>query len=75
MMLNTYYQGSRPNGFRQADFLCFSYISLCKTCHFWPNNGELITKILRQLFLLFVYFSLLKPIHNEGSIYSTYLFH
>ena len=32
MMLHTKYQGSTPYGFRQDFFLCFPYISLCKTC-------------------------------------------
>ena len=32
VMLHTKYQCSRPCGFRQEDFLCFPYISLCKTC-------------------------------------------
>ena len=54
MMLNTKYQGSRPCGFRQEDFVTFSYISLCKTCdpqgqaflapgpgQFWPKGYNL----------------------------------
>ena len=41
-----YYQGSRRNGFRQEAFLCFSYISPCKTCDhqdgasFGPKMGN-----------------------------------
>ena len=35
MMLHTKYQGSMPYGFRQEDFSCFPYISLCKTCGPW----------------------------------------
>ena len=34
MLLHSKYQGSRPCGFKQEDFVLrfFSYISLCKTC-------------------------------------------
>ena len=39
MMLHTKYQDSRPNGFRQEYFSCFSYISLCKACG--PRAGPL----------------------------------
>ena len=37
MLHTTKYQGSRPCGFRQEDFSCFPYISLCKT--FDPGTG------------------------------------
>ena len=30
MMLHIKYLGSRPCGFRQEDFSCYPYISLCK---------------------------------------------
>ena len=39
-MLQTKYQGSRPNGFRQEVFFhVFPYISLCKTCDPLPTPG------------------------------------
>ena len=38
-MLHTKYQGSRPCGFRQEDFSCFSSISLCK--HVTPGVGQI----------------------------------
>ena len=48
MMLHTKYQGPRPCGFRQEDFMCvFPYISQCKTCdppgvcNFWPQWHDL----------------------------------
>ena len=46
MMLHTKYQGSRPCGYRQEDFHCFPYLSLCKTCDprggsFWPQEQNL----------------------------------
>ena len=34
------YQGSRPCGFRDEDFSCFHYISLCKTCD--PLTGPFL---------------------------------
>ena len=37
MMLHLEYQGSMPCGFRQEDFSCVSYISLCKTCDPWSG--------------------------------------
>ena len=40
MMLHTKYQGSRPCGFRQEDFVHVApYISLCKTCD--PRGGAI----------------------------------
>ena len=39
-----FYQGSRPSGFTQEDYLCFPFISLCITCDpldraiFGPNK-------------------------------------
>ena len=33
VMLHTKYQSSMPCGFRQEDFLCFPYRSLCITCN------------------------------------------
>ena len=44
MMRHTKYQESRPSGFRQEDFSCFPFFSLCKTCdpcHFWPQGHNL----------------------------------
>ena len=70
------YQGSRPKVLRQEDFLCFSYISLCKTCDphsrvtFCPNDVELNTKII----LLFANLSLLNSNQNQGSEPYTYFF-
>ena len=38
-LLHTKYKSSMPCGFRQEDFLCFPYISLCITCHVTPGTG------------------------------------
>ena len=44
-MLHAKYQGSRPCGFRQEDFLRFPYISLCKT--FDPKARALLFQTRR----------------------------
>mgnify|MGYP001418905883 CR=1 FL=1 len=47
MILHTKYQSSRSDGFREEDFLRFSYIRLCTTDkplgqgHFWPGGHDL----------------------------------
>ena len=41
-MLQTKYQESRPCGYKQEGFLCFPYISLCKTCD--PRGGPIFAK-------------------------------
>ena len=41
VMLHTKYQSSMPCGFRQEDFLCFPYISLCITCN--PRDRPFMT--------------------------------
>ena len=40
MMLHAKYQGSRPCGFRQEDFSCVPYISLCQADPFFGPRAS-----------------------------------